>query len=409
MRRLLLPLAPLLSGVGLLVLGVGLLFSVLGLRAGLAGFPPVVTGLVMSAYFLGFIIGTQFCPVLIRRIGHIRSFAAMASMASTMPILHALWIEPLYWALLRLVTGICLVGLYVVVESWLNAIASREQRGRVFALYMTVTCVAMALGQWLLLVGDRLGFVPFVIVSVLLSFALLPITLTPVAEPTPTAAPQFSLRALYRVSPLGVSGALSSGLLSGAMFGLGAVFVQRLGYSDAAVAGFMASSLLGGALFQWPVGHLSDRFDRRLVLFAACGCIASLAGMGYFIVGSVPAALAPIGIVVGGLMSTVYGLSVAHVNDMIDRSRLLEVTGGLLLVHGIGASIGPTLAGLLMHAIGPGSLLIYFASVAAAQALYTLHRMRFAGPVPMSAKGEYLPVGSGSQVVLHMDQPVSTR
>ena len=153
MRLLMLPLITLLSGVCMLVLGVSLLFSVLGLRAGLAEFSTVVTGLVMSAYFAGFVIGTLSCPLLIRRVGHIRAFAAMASLASTMPILHALWINPWYWALLRLVTGACLVGLYIAVESWLNALAPRDQRGKVFALYMTVSCVSMALGQWLLLVG----------------------------------------------------------------------------------------------------------------------------------------------------------------------------------------------------------------------------------------------------------------
>lgn len=403
MRRLLLPLATLLSGVALLVTGVGLLFSVLGLRAGLAEFSTVTTGVVMSAYFLGFVVGTLYCPLLIRRIGHIRSFAAMASVASTMPILHALWVEPAYWAVLRLITGTCLVGLYIVVESWLNVLAPRQQRGKVFALYLTVSCVAMALGQWLLLVGDRLGFVPFVVVSVLLSFALLPLVLTPVTEPEPVQAPRLSLAMLYRTSPLGVSGALSAGLLSGALLGLGAVFVQRLGHSDTTVAAFMAATILGGALFQWPIGHLSDRHDRRRVLLAVCVACAMLAAGSFAVIRVVPAALIPAGIALGGFMFSIYGLSVAHVNDLIEPARVLEVTGGLLLVHGIGASLGPTLAGILMNALGPGSLLIYFAVVTALQALYTLHRMRFAAPVPPEAKAGYVVMGSSSQAALRLD------
>jgi MFS family permease len=403
MRRLIFQLSSLLSGVGLLVLGVGLLFSVLGLRAGLADFSTVVTGLVMSAYFLGYVVGTLYCPALIRRVGHIRSFAALASVASTMPILHGLWIDPWYWAVLRLVTGICLVGLYIVVESWLNVLAPSAQRGKVFALYMTVNCVALALGQWLLLVGDRQGFVPFVMVSVLLSFALVPITLTPVSEPVPVQAPTLSLRLLYEISPLGVAGALSSGLLTGALFGLGAVFVQRLGYSDAAVAAFMASSVLGGAAAQWPVGHWSDRVDRRAVLLATTAGTAMVAAAGYFIVPLAPTLLVPVGVLMGGLMFTVYGLSVAHVNDVIEPSRVLQVTGGLLLVHGIGASLGPTLAGVLMEGVGPGSLLLYFAAVALGQALFTLHRMRLAPPVPAQAKTPFVPLGDGSQTALHID------
>lgn len=403
MRRLLLPLATLLSGVTLLVLGVGLLFSVLGLRAGLAEFSTVTTGIVMSAYFVGFIVGTLYCPRLIRRVGHIRSFAAMASVASTMPILHALWVEPWYWAVLRFVTGTCLVGLYIVVESWLNVLAPQRQRGQVFALYLTVSGVAMALGQWLLLVGDRLGFVPFVIVSVLLSFALLPLTLTPVAEPEPVDAPRLGLALLYRISPLGVSGALTAGLLSGSLLGLGAVFVQRLGHPDTVVAAFMAAAILGGALFQWPIGHLSDRHDRRRVLLAVCTG-AALIAVGTFALGRLaPAALVASGIVLGGLLFAIYGLSVAHVNDLIEPAQVLEVTGGLLLVHGFGAALGPTLAGVVMNALGPGSLLVFFAGVSMLQAVYTLNRMRFAAPVAAQAKAGYVGMGGGSQAVLQMD------
>jgi len=403
MRRLLLPLATLLSGVALLVLGVGLLFSVLGLRAGLAEFSTITTGIVMSAYFVGFIVGTLYCPRLIRRVGHIRSFAAMASVASTMPILHALWVEPWYWAVLRFVTGTCLVGLYIVVESWLNVLAPQRQRGQVFALYLTVSGVAMALGQWLLLVGDRLGFVPFVIVSVLLSFALLPLTLTPVAEPEPVDAPRLGLALLYRISPLGVSGALTAGLLSGSLLGLGAVFVQRLGHPDTVVAAFMAAAILGGALFQWPIGHLSDRHDRRRVLLAVCTG-AGLIAVGTFALGRLaPAALVASGIVLGGLLFAIYGLSVAHVNDLIEPAQVLEVTGGLLLVHGFGAALGPTLAGVVMNALGPGSLLVFFAGVSMLQAVYTLNRMRFAAPVAAQAKAGYVGMGGGSQAVLQMD------
>jgi MFS family permease len=239
-------------------------------------------------------------------------------------------------------------------------------------------------------------------VSVLLSFALLPITLTPVREPEPVQAPKLSLRWLYGISPLGVFGALASGMLTGALFGLGAVFVQRLGYSDAAVAAFMASTVLGGAAAQWPVGHLSDRMDRRVVLMGTTAGIAILAVAGYFAVPLAPVLLVPVGVALGALMFTVYGLSVAHVNDLIDASRVLQVTGGLLLVHGIGASLGPALAGVLMDQLGPGSLLLYFGAVGLGQALYTAHRMRFAPPVPATEKAPFVPLGDGSQTAVHL-------
>ncbi len=402
MHSLRLPLAALLSGVALLVTGVGLLFSTLGLRAGLEGFPTFVTGLVMSAYFAGFVAGTRLCPRLIGSVGHVRAFAAFASLASTLPILHALWVAPAWWALLRFVTGICLVGLYIVVESWLNVLAPSEQRGRVFSLYLAVSGLAMALGQGLLLVGDRLGFLPFALVSVLLSFALLPLTLTPVAEPAHVDTPHAGLRALFALSPLGIAGALASGALTGAFLGLGALFVQRLGHGELKTAGFMAATILGGALFQWPIGHWSDRRDRRRVLLTVCIGMALLAGAGFGLVRMLPAALVPLGFALGALMFALYGLSVAHVNDMIPAERALEVSSGLLLVHGVGAAIGPTLAGSLMAALGPGSLLLYFAAVAAMLAAYTLRRMRFAPPVPAAEKSSFVPMGEVSPVALRM-------
>ena len=173
-------LSTLLLGAAMLVLGLGLLFSVLGLRAGIEQFSSITLGLVTSAYFVGFVAGTFACPVVIRRVGHIRAFAAMASLASTMPILHAFWIDPWFWGFLRLVTGMCMVGLFITIESWLNTLAPNALRGRLFAVYMAINFVAMALGQWLVLVGGGLGFAPFALVSVMFSFALLPITMTEV-------------------------------------------------------------------------------------------------------------------------------------------------------------------------------------------------------------------------------------
>ncbi|MEZ5643681.1 MAG: MFS transporter [Burkholderiaceae bacterium] len=407
MGKLLIPLSSLLSGAGLLVVGVGLLFSVVGLRAGLASFSGVTLGLVMSAYFAGFVLGTYVCPVIIRRVGHIRAFAAMASVASTMPILHALWIDPWFWGALRLTTGVCLVGLYMVVESWLNTVAPSDQRGKVFAAYMSVNFVALALGQWLILVGDRLGFVPFAMVSVLFSFALLPITLTPVEEPEPVEAPVLSLRNLYDASPLGTATAFASGLLNGTFFGMGALYAQGLGFSDTGVAAFMAATILGGAIFQWPVGHFSDRHDRRIVLFWVCTAAAALAALSLLLLTLPHWVLTLLGLVYGGLVFTVYGLGVTHVNDVIDSSRLLEFTGGLLLVHGAGAALGPTVGGVVMDVLGAASLMPFFGIVLALLAIYTLKRMRYAPPVPDEAKADYVVMGGGSQAVLQMD-PRST-
>lgn len=408
MGPLLWRLSALYSGVGLLVVGVGLLFSVLGLRAGLASFSSITLGLVTAAYFAGFVLGTYACPLVIRRVGHIRAFAAMASLASTMPILHALWIDPWFWGLLRLVTGVCMVGLYIVIESWLNALAPNALRGRLFGVYMAINFVALALGQWLILVGDRLGFVPFAMVSVMFSFALLPVTMTELDEPEPVDAPTLSLANLYNASPIGMAAALASGLIIGAFYGMSSVFGKSVGFSDTEIASFMAATILGGAVFQWPVGHYSDSHDRRLVLFWVCLLGAAVSGLAFVLSEQSAASLIPLAVVFGGLFFAIYGLCVAHVNDVIDSSRLVEFSGGLLLIHGIGAAIGPVAAGVVMEIGGASSLMLYYSAVMGCLALYALKRMRTPAPITTQEKAEFVLMGGGSQAVLKMDPRSAT-
>lgn len=403
MGPLLWRLSALLSGVGLLIVGVGLLFSVLGLRAGLADFSSITLGLVTAAYFVGFVLGTYACPAVIRKVGHIRAFAAMASLASTMPILHALWVDPWFWGLLRLITGVCMVGLYIVIESWLNALAPNALRGRLFAVYMAVNFVALALGQWLILVGDRLGFIPFAMVSVMFSFALLPITMTEVDEPAPVEAPTLKLRSLYDASPMGMAAALASGLITGAFYGMSSVFGKSVGFSDAEIASFMAAAILGGAVFQWPVGHYSDSHDRRIVLLWVCILGTVVTGLAYVLSAHSTTSLIPLAVVFGGLIFAIYGLCVAHVNDVIDSSRLVEFSGGLLLIHGIGAAIGPVLAGVVMDLAGPSSLMLFYAAVMGSLAVYSIKRLTAAPPIPTEEKADFVVMGGGSQAVLQMD------
>jgi len=388
--------------------GIGLLFTALGLRAGLMGYPVTVTGLVMSAYFAGFILGTYVCPAIIRRAGHIRAFAAMASVASTMPILHALVLTPWAWGALRLLTGACVVGLYMVIESWLNQLAPNSGRGKIFAAYMATTLGALALGQYLILIGDVVGFTPFALVSILLSLALVPVALTRVREPPPVAAPRPALRRLFAIAPVGFVGALASGLLNGAFFGMGAVFAQRVGMHEAGVAAFMSATIIGGALLQWPIGQLSDRRDRRLVLAAVCASAALLAALAFFAERFSGPLLLTVAFFYGGLAFTVYGISVAHVNDLLEPARVLEATGTLLLLHGIGAVIGPSAAGFLMQTLGPGSLLVYFALVLCAAGAYALYRYKLVTRRPVGEPYGYVPMADSSQALLQLDPRTET-
>ncbi len=405
--QVLMPLSPLLAAVALVVIGVGLLFSVMGIRASLSNFSSVTLGLVMSAYYVGFLVGSYSSPWLIRRIGHIRAFAALASMASTMPILHAMWVNPWFWGGLRLLTGLCVIGMYVVIESWLNSATPSKHRGKVFGTYMIVCSVAGAVGQWLILVGDKMSFVPFALVAIVFSVALLPITLSPQDEPDVEAAPRFSLRRLFQVSPLGVVGVTAAGVLTGAFFGMGAAFAQGAGLSDTNVASFMGATLLGGALFQWPVGHYSDKHDRRLVLFWVCLVGAGVAVATYLAStmvreSMIEESLIFLGVLLGGMIFTVYGLSVAYVNDLIPPEEVVETSTGLLLMYGAGAVLGPFLAGLVMSTTDNAGFMLFLAAVMGLVALYVLKRLPAGSHVPES-KADYALTGQGSPSVIKLD------
>ena len=397
-------LASLLTGTGLLVMGAGLMFSLLGTRASSADFSPLVTGLVMSAYFAGFVAGVYWCPLVIRRVGHIRAFAAMASIASTMPVLHALWIHPVYWGVLRAITGVCLVGLYIAIESWLNMSSTKVNRGRVFGAYTTVSWLASAAGQWLLLVGQTIEFAPYVLASVLLSLALVPISTTSVKEPLVVEVPKLQWQFLWGASPIGVIGGIASGLSLGAFFGLGAVFGASVGFDEAGVASFMALTIMGGALATWPLGSWSDRIDRRVVIASACTAGLLLAGVGYLLtLWELAAALPVLGFLLGMYLFPVYGLSVAHGNDWVEPSRTLDMTGGLLLMHGIGAALGPTLAGALMGLLGASALMLYLAAIAAAYGGFVLWRLKHYSAVPEEEKFDFVPLTEGvSPAVLQL-------
>lgn len=403
--RLLFPILSLLSGVALLVVGMSLLFSAIGAQAGVAKFSPTVTGLINSAYFAGFVLGTYWCPLIIRSVGHIRAFAAMASILSTLPILHVLWTNPWFWGFLRLGTGICLVGLYVVVESWLNVMAKPEYRGKIFASYMAVSGVSSAIGQGLIMAGDKLGFFPFALVSILFSFALVPLTLTPVDDPEQMPAPKFSWTELFQLSPVGVTAAVASGLVSSAVYSMGTVFGHGVGMSDTGIAVFMVGIILGGALCQWPIGHFSDRHDRCWVLFWVSATAALVAGAGFYIAKEQEQLLVGVGVVLGGLLFAIYGLSVAHVNDLIDPAKTLEVTGGLLLLYGVGATAGPAIAGAVMDLLGAEAFMVYFAVILGGLAVITWYFITTRHPSANTRADhpDFVATVNSSQAMLQID------
>ena len=384
-------------GIALIMLGNGLQGTLLGVRASLEGFPTAITGLVMSAYFAGFLAGSTLVPHLVRRVGHIRVFAALASLASAAVLLHSVFVTPPSWGAMRLVTGFCFAGLYIVAESWLNDRATNETRGQLLSIYMVVMLAGMGAGQFLLNLADPKSFELFVLISVLVSLALIPILLTAAPAPEFQAPSPISLGQLYRISPLGVLGTLGTGMAQGGLVGMGAVFAKEVGFSIAEVSVFMAAALFGGVLLQWPVGRLSDRFDRRrlltIVTFLAAICaIAASMVVGPFAELAPGWAIFALICVFGGMNMPMYSLTIAHTNDFLQPSQMVAASGSLVLVGGIGAAFGPvTLAGL-MSVMGPTGYFWGLGLVHAAIGFFALYRMSRRAARPLEDQGAFVAV-----------------
>jgi len=392
----------LLLGVVIILSGSGLLGTLLGVRGQVEGFSTAVLGLIMSGYFVGFVIGTFWIPRLIRQIGHIRVFAAMASLASIATLLHGMLVNPLAWFVLRMASGFFIVGLYIAIESWLNERAGNEERGHIFSAYMTTTLIGLGIGQLLLMTGEIDNLKLFAMASVLLSLGLVPVAMTEVKEPQIVEASRLGLRKLYSISPLGVIACIFAGLGSGSFWSLGPVFAAAIGLDKSGVATFMALTILGGIVMLWPVGRFSDGHERRKVLAWACAFAA---------IGALSAAIAVdhgfIWVMLGGFAYgsfafSIYSLAAAHTNDHLDRSHVLEVTSTLQLLWAVGAIVGPIVAGVLMQKLGPESLMFFIAGTALIPALFAYYRMTVSESLTLEQQGDFVPQFATSPAALEM-------
>lgn len=369
-------LTSLLLGVALLLTGGGLLGTLLAVRGGQEGFSANALGWVMSGYFAGFFVGTFTAPPLIRRMGHSRAFAFHAALATMAVLLHPLWLDPWGWGLLRVVTGIALVGLYTVIESWLNAEPDPQRRSRVFSLYMMINLSALALGQVLLMLGDAGAAAMFTVTALLVCAAMLPVTATRLQQPDVPNVPRLKLGNLYALAPVATVAAGLSGLAMGPFWGLLPVFAGDIGLSGDGVPLFMLAAIAGGALLQWPLGRISDGHDRRIGLMAV-----SLAAAGLAALAAMPLIQQQLHVMFllvfcyGGLVFALYPFAVAHMLDYLASEDLLSGCSSLLLVHGVGAAVGPAIAGALMSRFGAPALPLYFAAVLTCLAVFTGMRL----------------------------------
>ena len=366
----------LLLGIGFIMVGNGLQGTLLGVRASLEGFEVLTTGVVMSFYFSGMLVGSIMTPKLVSRVGHIRVFAALASSASIAILLHSVYVNPYTWSLMRLVTGICFSGLFVVTESWLNDRASNENRGAILSIYMVVVTLGMGSGQFLLNVADPASTDLFILISVIISFALVPILLTARPAPAFDQAESMSIFALYKVSPLAVISNALTGAAHGTVFGLGAVYGLQKGFDNSLVALFMASFLWGGFLLQWPIGRLSDRFGRRGIML-----ITAVAAVVMCLLASVwdidSSSYIPLIAVVGGLVMPMYSLCVAYASDRLSPEQIVSASGAMVMASGIGLSVGPILVAFAMSNFGPDVYFIGIALAFVAITLAVLNSMRY--------------------------------
>jgi MFS family permease len=389
----------LLLGIAVLMLGHGLQGTLLGVRATMAGFPPAVTGLVMSGYYVGLLLGSFSTPRLVSRVGHVRVFAALLSLGSTAPLLHALLVEPATWFLVRLLTGYCFAGAFIVAESWLNAAGSNETRGTILSVYMVVQLAALTLGQLLLNVADPRGTTLFMLVSALVTVAAVPMLLTAAPAPAIQSPRGVSLAELYRLSPLGVVGVVGVGFSSGALYAVGPVFAQAKGLGVALTSYFMAAIVAGGMVLQGPVGWVSDRFDRRQVI-AAVTFLAAVAAASSLALARPPAWwLFAQFFLVGGLSLPMYALCAAHANDFLRQDQMVGASSALLLAYGIGAALGPTAAALCLQALGPGGYPLFLAAVHAGIGGFALWRMTRRPVVPAEERAPHVAVSTPSPVV----------
>ena len=380
---------PLLLGVVLIMLGNGMHFTLIGLRGGIEGFSAAELAIVTSGYFLGFLSGARITPVMIRQVGHVRVFAALGSFMSAGLIAFPLLIEPWAWTILRVLIGFCMSGIYVAAESWLNNAATNETRGKVLSAYMIAQTLGIIGAQGLLTLGDAATSVLFTGASILVSISFGPILLSATPVPATEVAPAMSIRRLFGGSPLGTVGIFLLGSIYATQSGMGAVFGSQIGLTAAQIALFIAMLFAGALVFQYPIGWLSDRMDRRKLILgaAALGGISCALGWAsgdnlWLLLGSAFFA--------GGMTTPLYALFLAYTNDMLRAEDMPGASGGLVFTFGLGAIAGPLVTGWAMNWLGPFAFWLVLGVTFGIIAFYALYRMTQRASTPTEETDSYL-------------------
>ena len=403
MAGLLRPVTALLIAAAILLMGNGLLNVLIPVRADVEQFSRLEIGLLGSTYYAGLVAGCLLGPLVIARVGHIRSFVAFTAIATITPLLHAILTEPISWSALRALNGLCFAGLFMGIESWLSGASTMETRGRVLASYTVLNLTVVTLGMQMMALGSPSGFQLFSLVAILYSLAAVPVALTRTSAPVPPKTAKLRLAWLIGVSPAAVAGCFFNGVANGAFWALAPLYGRSAGFSVAEVAMFMALAVLGGAASQWPIGYLSDRVGRRPLL-VILGVSGAIAGFGLYVLStSSPTAILPIAVLWGCSAFPIYTLCVAHANDLVHKKRAVEVSSGLLLTFSIGAVLGPLIAGYTMSVAGHGALFLHTATAHLLITLVMLIRAKLRPKLPAEHKEGFVAVPKTTPLVFELD------
>ena len=392
----------LLLGMGLLMVGNGMQSTLLGVRGQIENFGTFEMSVVISAYFIGFLGGSRMAPNLIRRVGHVRVFAALASLISAVMILYPTLVNPWVWVFGRILIGFCFSAVFVTAESWLNDAASNENRGQALSIYMIVQTAGIVLAQGLMVTADPSGYVLFVIPSILVSIAITPILLSISPTPAFDTTKAMSLRELMGFSPLGCVGMFLLGGVFSAQFGMASVYGTEAGLTVGEISIFVATIFIGGMLTQYPLGWLSDRMDRRalIALTAAVGAVGASIGVmsnGDFNLILVAAFL------MGSTSNPLYSLLLAYTNDFLDHEDMAAGSGGMIFLNGLGAVSGPLITGWMMSVFGPSGFYMLIGVLFTMLAIYAVYRATQRPAIPVDETGSFVAMSQSAMTPVAME------
>ncbi|MEL7022898.1 MAG: MFS transporter [Pseudomonadota bacterium] len=409
MYRSIVSITALLIAAAILYAGNGLQGTLLAVRGNLEGFSPGLIGALMSAYYFGFIVGCRVVPGFIQSVGHIRTFVAVASIASSSALAHAVFVDPVFWAGLRAATGFCFARLAMVLESWINDRATNQNRERILSVYRIVDLSALTLGNLLLATASPSGFVLFALVSILISLSLVPVAMTQMSAPAATERAKLDIAKLYKASPVAAAGAVSTGLANAAFWGVAALFVQGSGFSPATVGTFFSVAIVAAAITQLPLGWFSDIVDRRWVMLVLALASAAASVLLAHLGSDSKWLLLSLGALFGAVTLPVYGVSAAHAADFSKPGEGVTTSASMLMLHGLGAVAGAGAGGIVIAVAGPDALFIYIGVVQLTLGVFCFARTRVRKAKADDKKRNYVPAPRSPQTRTHPKRNAQTK